>query len=69
MAATVVGGVAAGAAGTLAMDRLWYARYHRGGGADRFALTAHLLFGAACAAILRLVAGTCEAGRSGRHGA
>jgi hypothetical protein len=33
----VVRGVVAGAAGTLAMDLLWYARYRRGGGADAFA--------------------------------
>jgi hypothetical protein len=29
-------GVAAGAVGTLAMDLVWYARYRRGGGEDRF---------------------------------
>lgn len=29
-------GVVAGAAGTLAMDLLWYARYRRGGGEDGF---------------------------------
>jgi hypothetical protein len=33
----VVAGVVAGAAGTLAMDLLWYARYRRGGGKDPFA--------------------------------
>ena len=32
----VVGGAAAGAAGTLAMDLLWYRRYRRAGGADSF---------------------------------
>lgn len=34
--AAVVGGAVAGAAGTLAMDLLWYRRYRRGGGTDRF---------------------------------
>lgn len=29
-------GVAAGAVGTLAMDLVWYSRYRRGGGEDRF---------------------------------
>lgn len=33
----MVGGAAAGAAGTLAMDLVWYARYRRGGGEDGFA--------------------------------
>lgn len=32
----VARGLAAGAAGTLAMDLVWYSRYRRGGGEDRF---------------------------------
>jgi hypothetical protein len=32
----VAAGVVAGAAGTLAMDLVWYARYRRGGGKDLF---------------------------------
>ncbi len=32
----VVRGAAAGAVGTLAMDLLWYVRYRRGGGKDKF---------------------------------
>lgn len=34
---TLVTGALAGAVGTMAMDRLWYARYRRGGGTDGFA--------------------------------
>ncbi|HEX2193225.1 MAG TPA: hypothetical protein VHH09_08525 [Acidimicrobiales bacterium] len=33
----VVGGAVAGAAGTVVMDCVWYARYRRGGGEDGFA--------------------------------
>ncbi len=33
----LLSGVVAGAAGTLAMDLVWYARYRRGGGEDGFA--------------------------------
>jgi hypothetical protein len=33
---TVMKGLVAGAAGTLAMDLLWYSRYQRGGGEDGF---------------------------------
>lgn len=36
-AAALGTGALAGAVGTLAMDRLWYARYRKGGGGDRFA--------------------------------
>jgi hypothetical protein len=32
----VIGGAAAGAAGTLAMDSVWYFRYRKGGGKDPF---------------------------------
>lgn len=32
----MLAGLAAGAAGTLAMDLVWYARYRRGGGEDGF---------------------------------
>lgn len=35
-AASIVRGAAAGLAGTLAMDALWYRRYRRGGGEDGF---------------------------------
>jgi hypothetical protein len=35
-AGVVARGVVAGAVGTLAMDALWYARYRRDGGSDRF---------------------------------
>lgn len=35
-AAALVRGAAAGLAGTLAMDALWYRRYRRGGGTDGF---------------------------------
>jgi hypothetical protein len=37
MPVTLVTGALAGAVGTIAMDRLWYARYRRGGGTDGFA--------------------------------
>jgi len=33
---TALRGAAAGAIGTVAMDLLWYSRYRRGGGEDRF---------------------------------
>ncbi|HWH34404.1 MAG TPA: hypothetical protein VNT56_03715 [Acidimicrobiales bacterium] len=36
LAGAVVKGVVAGAAGTVAMDLLWYARYRRGGGEEGF---------------------------------
>jgi len=34
---SIVRGAIAGAVGTLAMDLVWYSRYKRGGGKDRFA--------------------------------
>ncbi len=72
-AAALGTGALAGAVGTLAMDRLWYARYRKGGGGDRFAdwelSTGTTGFvGTTTAAAMRLLAGRSGWGRSGRHG-